>query len=272
MSPASISPSSAAVGAVSDFAGRTIVITGGASGIGYETAGLLAARGAALVLADMDEGALRQATDGLRGAGHRVTAVRGDVAEESDVRRLMSAAFKDATPDGLVNCAGIFPVTPLLELTVEEWARVMATNLSGPFLVTREFARRLIGAKCPGQVVNISSTASRLARPGIAHYGSSKAGLNQLTAIMAIELAPHDIRVNAVLPGVIGTETVLAATRTPAGAVETEAKLKKIPQGRLGEPRDIAEMIAFLLSPASGYCTGGLFTVDGGFTLGIPAY
>ncbi|HEX9841190.1 MAG TPA: SDR family oxidoreductase, partial [bacterium] len=199
-------------------------------------------------------------------------AVRANVAEESDVIRLMAAAFKDADPDGLVNCAGIYPVTPLLELTAEEWAQVIGTNLSGPFLVTREFARRLIADRRPGQVVNISSTASRLARPGIAHYGSSKAGLNQLTAIMAIELAPHGIRVNAVLPGVIGTEAVLAATRTPAGAVENEAKLRKIPQGRLGEPRDIAEMVAFLLSPASGYCTGGLFTVDGGFTLGIPAY
>jgi NAD(P)-dependent dehydrogenase (short-subunit alcohol dehydrogenase family) len=118
----------------------------------------------------------------------------------------------------------------------------------------------------------MSSTASTLARPGIAHYGAAKAGLNQLTRILAVELAPHGIRVNAILPGVIETETVQSTLATPAAIAEMAAKQARIPMGRLGTPEEIAELAAFLLSPASSYSTGGLFTADGGFSLGISRY
>ncbi len=150
---------------------------------------------------------------------------------------------------------------------------MLQTNLSGPFLVTQGVARHMIAQGRGGAVVNISSTASRLARPGIAHYGASKAGLNQLTSVMAIELAPHGIRVNAILPGLIGTERVLAGIRggaLPPG--EHEAKLAKIPLGRMGTAEEVVNLALFLLSPQASYCTGGLFTVDGGFTLGIARY
>jgi len=119
--------------------------------------------------------------------------------------------------------------------------------------------------------VNISSTASRLARPGIAHYGASKGALNQLTAVAAVELAPHGIRVNAVLPGVVGTERVHENAATDRGRAEHEAKLARIPLARLAEPAEVVGVVLFLLSPDAAYCTGALFTVDGGFTLGIPA-
>jgi 2-keto-3-deoxy-L-fuconate dehydrogenase len=123
-----------------------------------------------------------------------------------------------------------------------------------------------------GSIVNISSTSSRLARPGIAHYGASKAGLNQLTAVAAVELAPHGIRVNAILPGVIGTERAQASLATEQGRAEHAAKLARIPLARVGTPAEIVSLALFLLSPESSYCTGALFTADGGFTLGIPSY
>jgi NAD(P)-dependent dehydrogenase (short-subunit alcohol dehydrogenase family) len=256
-----------------DFTDRVCLVTGAASGIGRELTQALAGRGAALVLADKDADRLRAQGDALKEGGARVWTVTTDVSRAGEVERLAETAFAEAgRVDGLVNCAGIYPVTPLLDMTVEEWERVLGTNLRGPFLVTQAVARRLVRQGRPGQVVNISSTSSRLARPGIAHYGASKAGLNQLTAVMAIELAPHGIRVNAVLPGLIGTERVLAAADSADKGDEHRAKLAKIPLQRVGRPQEIVEMVLFLLSPASSYCTGGLFTVDGGFTLGIPGY
>ncbi len=163
-------------------------------------------------------------------------------------------------------------MTPLLDLTAAEWDRVLALNLRAPFLLTQAVARHMIAAGRGGAVVNISSTASVLARPGIAHYGASKAGLNQLTRVLAVELAPHGIRVNAILPGVIETATVTAALTTPEARTEMAAKQQRIPMGRLGTAREIAAMAAFLLSPASSYSTGGLFTADGGFSLGMARY
>jgi NAD(P)-dependent dehydrogenase (short-subunit alcohol dehydrogenase family) len=154
---------------------------------------------------------------------------------------------------------------------VTEWDAVLAVNLRAPFLLTQVVARGMIADGDGGSIVNVSSTASRLARPGIAHYGASKAALNQLTAVTAVELAPHGIRVNAVLPGVVGTERVHANAASGAGRLEHETKLARIPLARLAEPAEIVSVIVFLLSPEAAYCTGALFTVDGGFTLGIPS-
>jgi NAD(P)-dependent dehydrogenase (short-subunit alcohol dehydrogenase family) len=120
--------------------------------------------------------------------------------------------------------------------------------------------------------VNISSTASVLARPGIAHYGASKAGLSQLTRVLAVELAPFKIRVNAVLPGVIATERVMSKSDTPEAAAEMTAKIARIPQRRLGQPDEVAPLVAYLLSDEASYVTGALMTVDGGFSLGIATY
>ncbi len=255
------------------LSGQVVLVTGAASGIGRALAEALAARGAGLVLADVDGPGLEAAGRRLADGGAPVHAIACDVTRADEVERLAARALAEAGPvTGVVNCAGIYPVTPFLDLPVEEWDRVLGVNLRGPFLVTQAVARRMIAAGVGGSVVNISSTASRLARPGIAHYGASKAGLNQLTAVMAVELAPHRIRVNAILPGVIATERVAAAARDAAGQAEHAAKLARIPLGRVGDPADVVALALFLLSPASGYCTGGLYPVDGGFTLGIPAY
>jgi NAD(P)-dependent dehydrogenase (short-subunit alcohol dehydrogenase family) len=249
---------------------RTVIVTGAASGIGRAIAGELSRRGTPVVLCDVDVPGLAHAR-GEIGAG--AFAVRADVTDPAEVERMAEEARRVAGPiAGLVNCAGVYPVTPLLELTPGEWDRVLAINLRGPFLVTQAVARHMIADGVRGSVVNVSSTASRLARPGIAHYGASKAGLNQLTAVAAIELAPHGIRVNAILPGLIGTDRVQSSLTTEAARAEHAAKLARIPLGRAGEPGEVASLALFLLSPESSYCTGALFTADGGFTLGIPRY
>lgn len=248
---------------------RRVLVTGGASGIGLAIARRVADRGAGLVLMDRDAEGLEAAQAELSGRGVDVATVAADL---TDAVALEAALGQAGEVDGLVNCAGIYPVTGLLDLGVEEWDRVMALNLRAPFLLTRGFARQLIAAKSGGAIVNISSTASVLARPGIAHYGASKAALNQLTRVLAVELAPHGIRVNAVLPGVIGTETVKASLGTPEAKAEMAAKEARIPLGRLGTAEEIADLVAFLLSAEASYSTGGLFTADGGFSLGIARY
>jgi NAD(P)-dependent dehydrogenase (short-subunit alcohol dehydrogenase family) len=251
--------------------GRAVIVTGAASGIGRALSEELGRRGTPVVLCDVDATALEEVRRKVGGAAWAVSA---DVTKQDEVERMAAEAQRVAGPiGGLANCAGIYPVTPLLDLLVEEWDRVMAVNLRGPFLVTQAVARRMIADGGGGSIVNISSTSSRLARPGIAHYGASKAGLNQLTAVAAVELAPHGIRVNAILPGVIGTERVQATAASGDDArAEHAAKLARIPLARIGAPEEVVNVALFLLSPESSYCTGALFTADGGFTLGIPHY
>lgn len=247
---------------------KRVLITGGARGIGRAIASRVAQRGAALTLMDHDEQGLAAAKSELGGSAD-VAAIRVDLTDDSALESALASA---GDIDGLVNCAGIYPVTPVLDLDLEEWDRVFALNLRVPFVLSRGIARRLIAAGRSGVIVNISSTASVLARPGIAHYGASKAALNQLTRVLAVELAPHGIRVNALLPGVIETETVTAALSSPEAQSEMNTKLARIPMGRLGTPEEIAELATFLLSGEASYSTGGLFMADGGFSLGIARY
>ena len=255
-----------------ELSARAIVVTGAASGIGRALADALARQRTPVVLCDVDGAGVEAASRTIVVDGGRAWAVAADVTQAGDVERMIDRARHDAGPlGGLVNCAGIYPNTPFLEVSAKEWDEVLAVNLRGPFLVTQAVARRMIADGGGGSIVNISSTASRLARPGIAHYGASKAALNQLTAVTAVELAPHGIRVNAVLPGVVATERVQANAASEAGRVEHETKLARIPLARLAEPAEVVNVVLFLLSPEAAYCTGALFTVDGGFTLGIPS-
>jgi NAD(P)-dependent dehydrogenase (short-subunit alcohol dehydrogenase family) len=246
-----------------------VLVTGGASGIGLATALRIASKGSDLVLLDRDAVGLEAAREAVSAKGCRVDVVDVDLTDAVALEAAVDAA---GDCDGLVNCAGIYPVTPSLEMSVEEWDRVLSLNLRAPFLMARGFARKCIARNRGGAIVNISSTASVLARPGIAHYGASKAALNQLTRVLAVEFAPHHIRVNAVLPGVIETETVKASLTTPASRAEMEAKKARIPMGRLGTPEEIAGLVVFLLSDEAAYSTGGLFMADGGFSLGIARY
>jgi NAD(P)-dependent dehydrogenase (short-subunit alcohol dehydrogenase family) len=252
-----------------DRSSQRVLVTGAASGIGLAIVRKLIATGSTVVMGDRDIAGLERARKELDPRPGAVQLLPGDLTDDGVVDEM---AEKAGPLTGLVNCAGIYPVTPLRDLPAAEWDRVLDLNLRTPFLLSQAVARRMIAERRQGAIVNISSTASILARPGIAHYGTSKAGLNQLTRVLAVELAPHGIRVNAILPGVIATDNVTGSLTTPEARAEMEAKQARIPMGRLGRPEEIAEFAAFLLSDAASYATGGLYVVDGGFSLGIAKY
>lgn len=240
-----------------------VLITGASAGIGLATARLLTGEGTAIVGIDRDP---------LPDLGPLAVGLQADLSDPVQIKAAMIAAL-GAKPDlqGLVNCAGIYPVTSMLDMEAAEWDTVLAVNLRAPFLVTQALARQWKTLGRGGRVVNVASTAAVLARPGVAHYAASKAGLVQLTKVMAVELAPLGIQVNALAPGLIATEKVVAHA-AGAGAAEHGAKLARIPAAREGTPEEVARAIRWLLSDESTYATGAVLTLDGGFTLGIPSY
>jgi NAD(P)-dependent dehydrogenase (short-subunit alcohol dehydrogenase family) len=188
----------------------------------------------------------------------RVSVLAGDVAEERDVRRLVDAALeRHGRLDIVVSNAGIHRQTPFLDTDLAAWRELMAINLDGSFLVCREAARLMVEGGRPGSMVIVASTNSLVAEPVMAAYNASKAALTSLAASMAIELAPFDIRVNAVAPGTIETEItrpMIAAGHAFGG----------IPLGRIGDAREVAWAVAFLAGDEASYITGTTLVVDGG--------
>jgi NAD(P)-dependent dehydrogenase (short-subunit alcohol dehydrogenase family) len=169
----------------------------------------------------------------------------------------------------LVNCAGMYPSKPAIAIAEDEWDAVLDLNLKVPFLLSREIAVRMIKGGVSGTVINIASTAAHTARPGVAHYCASKAGLVMLTRVLALEWAPYRIRVNAVCPGLVGTETLLRSLATPVLVQEHREKVEKIPLGRAAMPEEIARAAVMLADDdICGYVTGQTLYVDGGYTAG----
>jgi NAD(P)-dependent dehydrogenase (short-subunit alcohol dehydrogenase family) len=233
----------------------------------------LAQEGASIVLAGRDASSLKETLDAVSAFGVPAASATCDVRQRCQVERLVTFAYTEMkSVHCLVSNAGLYPVTPLFQMTEEEWDEVVDTNLKGPFLCAQAFAREMVNRAVPGRIVNISSTSSQIARPGCAHYCASKAGLNQLTRVLAVELAPHGIRVNAVCPGLIGTERLLTSAADPKNMAEHQTKLARIPLSRMGTPEEIAAAVLFLLSDEASYFTGSLVFADGGYTCGIASY
>jgi NAD(P)-dependent dehydrogenase (short-subunit alcohol dehydrogenase family) len=187
------------------------------------------------------------------------------VADKAAVDAALAATQHALGPvDGLVNNAGIFRAAPFLEITEDDWDAVIAVNLKGAFLVGQAVARAMVKAPTPrrGAIVNMSSVNGTLAIPSIASYNASKGAINQLTRAMALALADDGVRVNAVAPGTVATELARSAVLT---SDEARARiLSRTPLKRLGEPDEIADVVAFLLSEAASYMTGEIVVVDGG--------
>ena len=245
------------------FADRRALVTGGASGIGFACAQHIRAGGGGIALLDCDAEALEKVA-----ARMRVYGALCDVAAAEAVAGAVSdaAAALGGPIDVLINAAGVYRVAPAVDLEISDWDRVLEVNLRGSFLVARAVARVLIDAGCRGSIVNLASTAALRAdaTEPAAHYNVSKAGIVSLTQQLAVEWAPHGIRVNAVCPGVIDTPMLRMMDDREAG----EAYLRSgVPLQRLGTPHEVASCVAFLASDQASYVTGAALTVDGGATL-----
>ncbi len=256
-------------------AGNVAIVTGAARGIGFGIARMLAERGYAVVLADILEEQVAQAAHQLASTGVRAIGVRCDVRSPSDVEHLLDAAYREF---GHVNClvnnaAWIAPTAvPFLEVTLENFDVAMETNVRGVFLCSQRFAKRAIAAGQPGVIVNMSSASSEIARPNNLQYQASKAAINQMSRVMAIELAPYGFRVCVVAPGVVMTERETASMSDPGKQVQRRAQMARIPLGRTGGVEEIASVVAFLASPEASYMTGAVLFVDGGYSLGIAKF
>jgi NAD(P)-dependent dehydrogenase (short-subunit alcohol dehydrogenase family) len=236
---------------------KVTVITGGAQGIGEACARRFAREGALVVLADLDD-ARGQALAKELGALY----VHCDVGDSAQVNALVQRAVaQHGRIDVLVNNAGIFKAAPFLDVTEDDFDAVIRVNLKGAFLVAQAVSRVMAKAGS-GSVINMSSVNAVMAIPSIASYNMSKGGINQLTRVMALSLADHGIRVNAVAPGTIATELAAKAVLT---SDEAKARiLSRTPMRRLGTPEEIADVVAYLASDAASYLTGEIITADGG--------
>jgi len=248
--------------------GRRALVTGAATGIGRATARRLAAEGAGVVVNYVgDRGPADEAVAEAQAAaqdGATVAAVGADVSVEDDVQRLFAEGQEalGGPVDLLVNNAGVEAPYPLEQMSLEEWKRVLDVNLTGPFLCTRELARRIGDAAAA--VVMVSSVHETIPWPRFSHYCASKGGLKLFAQTVARELAPRGIRVSLVAPGAILTPINRELIEDPAKRREQE---EQIPLGRLGEPEEIAGAIAWLAGPEAAYVVGSTLFVDGGMAL-----
>ena len=241
---------------------QVVVITGAAQGIGYGCAERFAAEGAKVVLSDIETGKGKEAADRLKLAGGETHFVACDVGDSGQVTALVDDTVKQyGRLDIMVSNAGTIHTAELLELKERDFDKVIRTNLKGAFLTGQTAARQMVDQGGGGAIINMSSVNAVLAIPNQIPYNVSKGGINQLTHVMALALAPHDIRVNAIGPGTIATEMAQVV-------LEDEAARKKImsrtPMGRLGDPAEVAAIAVFLASAESSYITGQVIYCDGG--------
>jgi NAD(P)-dependent dehydrogenase (short-subunit alcohol dehydrogenase family) len=242
--------------------GKAAIVTGAGSGIGAATAKCFAAEGARVVVSDLDGGAARATADAIAAAGGAAVAVAADVARIADVQGLVDQAVRAyRRVDVLMNNAGILGTTPFLELTEAEWDRVIGVNLKGMFLVGQAVARRMVQDGQGGAIINVSSINAVVAIPTAVAYCVSKGGVKQLTSVMALALAPHKIRVNAIGPGTVVTGMTRDMVANPEAL---RAVLSRTPIGRPAQPEEIARIALFLATDESSYLTGTTIYADGG--------
>jgi 3-oxoacyl-[acyl-carrier protein] reductase len=249
---------------ISHFAGQVVLVTGAAQGIGLEIARQFLVEDARVALNDRSA---ERVNEGLRQLDFHdepyLLGCTADVTVQPQIREMIDRIVKKwGRIDILVNNAGIYPSQSVIEMTEDEWDQVMDTNVKGMFLVSQAVARHMIEQGTRGQIINISSGSYHRGRVGSAHYCASKAAGEMFTKVLAMELAPHGIRVNAVAPGLIDTGTL----NLDEGYLESTRR--QIPVGRLGRSEDVAAAVLGLAAMTTDYITGTVLDVDGGLALG----
>ncbi len=246
-----------------ELSGRIAMLTG-AGRLGGAIAAELARAGAQVGIVDVNVDAAAKVAELARSEGAPKAAhARADVSNSAAVEHAIETLEQDlGAIDILVNAHGIFPNCPLLEMEEDEWDRVFAVNTRGTMLTCRAVARRLVDRGVPGAIVNISSGAATSARAGGSHYTGSKAAVNMLTHVLAIELGPHRIRVNAIAPGLILDDVLNEGDSH--GSKYAEMMLAMTPLRRTGAPEDIAPAVVFLASDRSPWTTGSILEITGG--------
>jgi 3-oxoacyl-[acyl-carrier protein] reductase len=250
---------------MSRFAGKVAVVTGAAQGIGAATARLLASEGASVAVVDLSEESAQRVVDEIVGKGGTALAVGADVSDEAAVEAMADRVVEAyGRFDILVNNAGITRDNMLFKMTAAEWTQVLTVNLTSIFLCSKAAQKHMVANKY-GKIVNLSSR-SALGNRGQANYAAAKAGVQGLTATLAIELGPFNITVNAVAPGYIAT-AMTAATATRVGSTPDEHQqlaAQHTPLRRVGQPEEVASVIAFLASDESSYVSGQTLYINGG--------
>jgi 3-oxoacyl-[acyl-carrier protein] reductase len=247
-----------------DLSGRVALVTGASQGLGQRFATVLAGRGAAVGLAARQLDRLRELERGIAGQGGRVASVALDVTSHDSIAHAITTIEGTLGPlDLLINNAGVAVSKGVLDQTEADWDKVVDTNLKGAFFVAQAVAKRMV-ERGGGTIVNIASVLALDVIGHLAPYAASKGGLWQLTKSMALELARHNVRVNALAPGYIVTEINREFLETGTAG---ERIKKRIPQRRFGAPEDLDGALLLLASDASRYMTGGIIVVDGGLML-----
>lgn len=250
------------------LAGRVVAVTGGASGIGAATAQALAKAGAAVAILDKDGAAAKALAEAVCKDG-AAAGFELDVTDAGRVADVLTDAQAALGPlYGLVNNAGIAERRRFLELSVEEWRAVLEVNLTGAFLCAQAAARSMIDHGQGGVIVNVASVAGLTGVRNRTAYGAAKHGVVGLTKVMALDLAQHGIRVNAVAPGAV--ETPLTAPLL-SDEKARERVVAAYPLGRWGQPNEVADLIVFLASPGAAFITGAAIPIDGGLLAGAAS-
>lgn len=253
---------------------RVCIVTGAGNGLGRGVARALAAEGWTIVANDVDEPALETLAAELRADGHRCLAVVGSVVDKADVDRTVAAAAAEfGQIYGLVNNAGLVHPASVLDLSVEDWDRVVDVNLKGAFLFSQAVARHMVEHRIPGRIVNMGSITGKIPRWHEVAYCASKAGVSHLTRVFALELAQYGITVNTLSPGSADAGVLwnhLGGDRSREAQIvkgDLETFRLGIPLGRLASVADVAAGVSFLLSPGAAHITGNELYVDGGQTM-----